>query len=174
MTSYLTLRDFGVFLFKLRRLKQVYGINVSSIEEILPCPRITVFPSMPKYVVGAVTIHGSKTIPVVDLNDVLTGTKLAVNDKTVIVVVKCGGGVYAFLASKAERIINVEKDDLLPSESIDMSTYLLGTVEFDKGIVEIIDIEKVICDIYSQNTVQAAQPSLVAADTKVSFSAAQA
>ena len=150
MNSYSVLNDFGIFLFKLGISRQFYAVNVSRVQEIMPCPRLTVLPKLQKHVVGVATIHNDVTIPVIDLCEVLCGRKTQNLKQNLIVVIKSGSSQFAFLASKADRIININDNALLPSEINNADTYMLGAVQVDNDLVELIDIDKVICDVLNQ------------------------
>ena len=152
MNSYSVLNDFGIFLFRLSGTRQFYAVNVNRVQEIMPCPRITVLPKLQKHVVGVVTIHNDVTIPVIDLCEVLCGRKTQNIRQSLIVVIKSGSSQYAFLASKADRIININDNALLPSDINSADTYMLGAVQVEKELVELIDVDKVINGVISQKS----------------------
>lgn len=152
MNSYSVLNDFGIFLFRLSSSRQFYAVNVSRVQEIMPCPRVTVLPKLQKHVVGVVTIHNDVTIPVIDLCEVLCGRKTQNIRQSLIVIIKAGSSQYAFLASKADRIVNINDNALLPSDINSADTYMLGAVQVEKDLVELIDVDKVICDVIGQKT----------------------
>lgn len=153
MNSYSVLNDFGIFLFRLSGSRQFYAVNVSRVQEIMPCPRVTVLPKLQKHVVGVVTIHNDVTIPVIDLCDVLCGRKTQNIRQSLIVVIKAGNSQYAFLASKADRIININDNALLPADINNANTYMVGAVQVEQDLVELIDVDKVIGDVFCQKRV---------------------
>ncbi len=151
MNSYSDLKDYGIFLFRLNGIRQCYGVKVSLVQEIMPCPRVTVLPKLQKYVVGVVTIHKETTIPVIDICDVLCGRKTQNLKQSLIVVVRIGETLVAFLASKADRIININDNALLPSDINSSDSYLLGAVQFNQDLVELIDVDKVVSEVLKQS-----------------------
>ena len=149
MYNYSVLNDYGVFLFNLYGSSQKYGISVSKIQEILPCPRVTVMPSRIQYVTGVITIKNGGTIPVVDINQVITGRRTTDPSKNLVVIAKINNTKVAFLASRADRIINISENAILPSQSAQVSLYMQGAVEFNDSLVELIDIDKIINDVFA-------------------------
>ncbi|MBE6424002.1 chemotaxis protein CheW [Succinivibrio dextrinosolvens] len=147
MNSYSVLNDYGIFLFRLNGTRQCYAVHVSRVQEVMPCPRITVMPKLQKHVVGVATIHNTVTIPVIDLAEILCGRKTQNIKQSLIVVVKSGNSKFAFLASKADRIININDNALLPSEIDSSDTYMIGAVQVQNELVELIDVDKVISDV---------------------------
>ncbi|MGJ3494953.1 chemotaxis protein CheW, partial [Piscirickettsia salmonis] len=77
--------------------KQLYGLNVFKLRELLYCPNLTVIPGMHPAVKGVAYVRSHKTIPVISLHQVLNGKYL--EDAPVTLICEYNRSVVGFLIS---------------------------------------------------------------------------
>jgi len=93
--------------------KQLYGINVFKVKEVLQCPRLTVMPRSSPVVRGVANIRGN-TLSILDLS--LATGKAALDDlpNSFAIIVEYNTKVLGFLVRSVERIVNMNWEAILP------------------------------------------------------------
>ena len=137
-----------LLLFRLAG-KQVYGINVFKVQEVIRCPGLTQVPKANNVVRGIANMRG-KTIPVIDMGYAL-GEKPMTQDEinnSFVIIADYNRSLQGFLVSGVDRIVNMHwKEILTPPKGSGGSTYLTAVTRVDEKLVEIIDVEKVLSEI---------------------------
>ncbi|HFB64758.1 MAG TPA: chemotaxis protein CheV [Aeromonadales bacterium] len=152
-----------LLLFKLGR-KQIYGINVFKVREVLQCPRLTEIPQRHPSVRGVAHIRG-ETVSIIDLSMAIGGPPLQNLSERFVVISEYNRSVQAFLVSGVERIINMSWGEIHPPPSgVGKNNYLTAVTEFEGELIEIIDVEKVLSEIVPKST-QISEDILHAHDT---------
>ncbi len=127
--------------------KQLYGINVFKVKEVLQCPRLTVMPRSSPVVRGVANIRGN-TLSILDLS--LATGKPALQDLTTsfAIIVEYNTKVLGFLVHSVERIVNMNWESILPPpKGVGNDHYLTAVTQLDGQMVEIIDVEKVLSEV---------------------------
>jgi len=140
-----------LLLFRLGT-KQIYGINVFKVREVLQCPKLTELPKSNPNVRGIAHIRG-ETVSVIDLSMAIGGEPLQNLSDRFVVISEYNRSVQAFLVSGVERIVNMSWGDIHPPPSgAGKDNYLTAVSEFEKELIEIIDVEKVLSEIVPVST----------------------
>ena len=135
-----------LLLFKLSG-KQIYGINVFKVREVLQCPPLTQLPNGNPVVRGVAHIRG-ETVSVVDLSMAIGGPMLNDLNDRFVVISEYNRKVQGFLVDGVERIVNMSWGDIHPPpKGVGNNNYLTAVSEFENGLIEIIDVEKVLSEI---------------------------
>jgi two-component system, chemotaxis family, chemotaxis protein CheV len=135
-----------ILMFRLQG-RQVFGINVFKVQEVLSCPRLTAIPQSHPATRGLATIR-QKTIPVIDLAAAVGQIPLEASPDNLIIITEYNGTVQAFLVKAVERIVNMNWQDIkAPPKGVGRNNYMTAVTEVDDRIVEIIDVEKVLSEI---------------------------
>ncbi|NVJ50850.1 MAG: chemotaxis protein CheV [Gammaproteobacteria bacterium] len=141
-----------LLLFKLRG-RQVYGINVFKVREVLQCPELTQLPQRHAVVRGVAHIRG-QTISVMDLSLATGGPPLENIQNCFVIIAEYNRAVQGFLVSSVERIVNMNWGDIHPPpKGSGRDHYLTAVTEIDKQLVEIIDVEKILAEITPANEI---------------------
>ncbi|APS58882.1 chemotaxis protein CheV [Piscirickettsia salmonis] len=126
--------------------KQLYGLNVFKLREILYCPKLTVIPDMHPAVKGVAHIRSYKTIPVISLHQVLNGEYL--KDAPVTLICEYNRSVVGFLISDVDKIIHTEWSKIEPPpKGLSDKHYLTAVTYTDDKLVEILDVEQILSEI---------------------------
>lgn len=135
-----------VLMFRLNG-RQLFGINVFKVQEVLSCPRLTEIPQSHSSTRGLATIR-RRTIPVIDLAAAIGQRPLEASPDNLIIITEYNGTVQAFLVRAVERIVNMNWNDIkAPPKGVGKNNYMTAVTEVDKELVEIIDVEKVLSEI---------------------------
>lgn len=132
--------------------RNLFGINVFKVQEVLKLPDVTVVPHSNYNVCGVVHLRG-RTIPVINLSQAIGMGHTPVNDDSTIIVTEYNGTVQAFLVGAIHRIVNLSWDKIQkPPSGVGRSHYLTALTYDGDRIVEIIDVEKVLSEVAPLST----------------------
>lgn len=127
--------------------KQLYGINVFKVKEVLQCPRLTVMPKSSPVVRGVANIRGG-TIPILDLSMATGKAPLSNLESSFVIITEYNTKVQGFLVHSVERIVNMNWEDIHPPpRGTGRDHYLTAVTRLDNELVEIIDVEKVLAEV---------------------------
>jgi two-component system chemotaxis response regulator CheV len=142
-----------LLLFNLET-EQQYGINVFKVREVLQCPKLTEIPRQTSAIKGMAHIRG-ETIPVLDLSEAIgrSALKRENPEDAFLVVAEYNKRTLAFLVRKVDRIINTNWDQIsAPPAEIGVENYLTAIFEHEDSIIEILDVEQILADLYPMST----------------------
>jgi two-component system chemotaxis response regulator CheV len=127
--------------------KQIYGINVFKVKEVLQCPKLTNLPQSSSVVRGVAHIRGG-TIPILDLS-LATGNPPIENlEDRFVIITEYNIRVQGFLVNGVERIINMNWEDIQPPpKGTGHEHYLTAVTKYNDELVEIIDVEKILAEV---------------------------
>lgn len=147
-TSLAGMNRMELLLFNIKG-KQLFGINVFKVREVIRTPDISPVPKSDPRVVGVSDIRG-QTMPMIDLAqaldlDPIRRDKLA---DSLTIVTEFNSSVQGFLVEDVDRIIHLRWEDILPPpDSLQHVNYLTGITRAQGQIVEIVDVEKVLAEV---------------------------
>lgn len=133
---------------------QVYGINVFKVREVLQCPKLTEVPRQTTSVKGMAHIRG-ETIPVLDLSEAVGRMPIPKEEhrQCFLIVAEYNTRTLAFLVRKVDRILNTQWDQIMaPPAEIGVENYLTAVFEYEDKLIEILDVEQILADIYPMHT----------------------
>lgn len=147
-TSLAGMNRMELLLFNIKG-KQLFGINVFKVREVIRTPDISPVPKSDPRVVGVADIRG-QTMPMIDLAQALDLEPIA-RDKlsdSLTIVTEFNSSVQGFLVEDVDRIIHLRWEDILPPpDSLQHVNYLTGITRAQGKIVEIVDVEKVLAEV---------------------------
>ena len=127
--------------------KQLYGINVFKVQEVIRCPPLTQIPKANRKVVGVAHLR-NRTIPVMDLSLAINGKPIQDIKESFVIVSEYNRHTQGFLVHSVDRICNMNwKDILPPPQGSGTASYLTAVTHVDKELVEVIDVERVFADV---------------------------
>jgi two-component system chemotaxis response regulator CheV len=135
-----------LLLFRLEG-KQLYGINVFKVKEVLQCPKLTHLPKSSPIVRGIASIRGG-TIPILDLAMATGSAALDNLDNAFVIITEYNTKTQGFLVHAVERIVNMNWEDIHPPpKGTGRDHYLTAVTRIDNQLVEIIDVEKILAEV---------------------------
>lgn len=137
-----------LLLFRLRG-RQMYGINVFKVKEVLQCPRLSSIPNSRSMVRGVAHIRG-ETIPIIDLamSIRMPGIPQEELATSFVIITEYNRKIQGFVVAGVDRIINMNWEDMLPPpKGAGTEIYLTAVTKVDDKLVEIIDVEKVLAEV---------------------------
>jgi two-component system chemotaxis response regulator CheV len=135
-----------LLLFRLDS-KQLFGINVFKVQEVIQCPPLTQLPDSHRVVRGVANMRG-RTVTVMDLGKAVGRRGVEKPEENFVVVTEYNQYVQGFLVGGVDRIINMNWEEILPPpEGIGDDNYLTAVCKVDDELVEIIDVEKILAEV---------------------------
>ena len=127
--------------------RQLYGINVFKVKEVLQCPKLTIMPKSSKIVRGVANIRGG-TIPIMDLAMATGSTGMISLVNSFVIITEYNTKVQGFLVHSVERIVNMNWEEIHPPpKGTGRDHYLTAVTRVDNQLVEIIDVEKILAEV---------------------------
>lgn len=134
--------------------RQVYAINVFKIQEVQSLPALTPLPGSSPLIRGVTHVRGT-TVPVIDLSLAIgMGALDIVSQPANIIITEYNQTIQAFLVRSVERIANMNWNEIMPPPKTAGRKHFLTAITqlSDLGIVEIVDVEKVLALIIRYET----------------------
>ena len=134
--------------------EQQYGINVFKVREVLQCPELTEVPRQTSAIKGMAHIRG-ETIPVLDLSEAIGRSSVPQGErnKCFLIVAEYNKRTLAFLVRQVDRILNTQWDQIMaPPTEIGVENYLTAIFEHENKLIEILDVEQILADLYPMST----------------------
>jgi two-component system chemotaxis response regulator CheV len=127
--------------------KQLYGINVFKVKEVLQCPKLTIMPKSNPIVRGVASIRGG-TIPIMDLAMATGSAGMISLANSFVIITEYNTKVQGFLVHSVERIVNMNWEEIHPPpKGTGRDHYLTAVTRVDNQLVEIIDVEKILAEV---------------------------
>ncbi len=127
--------------------KEVFGINVFKVREVMRIPKITRAPDMPPAVEGMISLRGV-LVPVVDLAKYMgiqTDTP-----PSIMIVTEYNGQTQGFLVGEVDTILRIDWSEMkVPPTMLTakMGGLVTAVTELkDKRLVMMLDVERILSD----------------------------
>ena len=139
----------ALLLFRLGG-RQLFGVNVFKVQEVLRRPPLFLVPGLPAQFAGVADVRG-RSVPVLDLGLAIGHPEREPDADTspgYLVVTEFNRSVQGFLVSGVERIVNIAVEDIQPPPELGAeSSYLTAVTRFQGELIQVIDVESVLADI---------------------------
>lgn len=128
--------------------KEVFGIEIKYVTEIVGLQNINPLPDAPDYIKGLINLRGS-IIPVIDMRLRLKKEPVAYNDRTCIVVINITDLLFGLIVDQVDEVLMIDDNDIvLPpgSKAGYQSRYIKGIGKSGNGIRLLLDCEKLFTE----------------------------
>ncbi len=128
--------------------KEEYGIEITSVEEILKYQEITSVPQADELILGVINLRG-KVIPVYNLKKKYYNQDIVPTEETRIVVISVNDLSLGMIVDSVSEVIRVPESDIdqtaaIFSEQADNS--ISGVAKTENRLLMIMDIDKLFTD----------------------------
>ncbi len=128
--------------------KEVYGMEIKYVTEIIGMQAITVVPEVPIYVRGIINLRG-KIIPVIDMRLKFKKEPIPYGDRTCIVVIDIDEVSVGLIVDQVTEVLTIPDEDIAPPPSnktgID-NGYIKGIGKIQNEVTLLLDCEKLLSD----------------------------
>lgn len=130
--------------------REVYGLEILKVQEIIGMMNVTSVPRTPKFVRGVINLRG-KVIPVIDLRLKFAMEVREDTERTCIIVVQVDRDdevvTMGIIVDEVSEVLDVESSQLEPppsfGEAVD-TDYILAMGKIGEKVVMLLDVDKVL------------------------------
>lgn len=125
-----------------------YGVDISSLREIIRMVEITRIPKLPGFIEGVINLRG-QTTTVIDLRKRFDMDP-ALTDSSRIIIVDLKGESIGMIVDSVSEVKSISLDDIDSVPSIkDTRTqeYLKGIIKLGERIIILLDHEKILSEL---------------------------
>lgn len=125
--------------------KEVYGIEIKNVIEIIGIQAITEIPEVPEYIRGIINLRG-KIIPVMDVRLRFKKNFKEYNDRTCIIVVSINELSIGLIVDSVSEVISIPEAEIVapPELGKDGNKFVEGIGKFENEIKLLLDCEKLL------------------------------
>lgn len=135
-----------LLLFRLNG-KQLYGINVFKVKEIIPCPKLTNLPHHTPHVRGVAHVRDG-TVSIVDLGMAIRQPAMQNPESHFVIITEYNRRTQGFLVREVDRIVNINWEEVHPPpRGSGKDSFLTAVTQMDNQLIEIVDVEKIIASV---------------------------
>jgi len=129
--------------------KEVFGVDILMVQEIIRSAPITYVPNSPEFVEGVINLRGS-IIPVIDLRKRLNLHREGgyEKEKDWILILDISGRVTGFIVDSVTEVIKIQEESIDPPPDILVaglhSQYIRGVCEIDNNLLILLDFNRIL------------------------------
>jgi Chemotaxis signal transduction protein len=128
--------------------KEVFGIEIRFVTEIIGIQSITYVPEVPAYVKGIINLRG-KIIPVIDIRLKFKKDIVPYDDRTCIIVIDLKDTSIGLIVDCVSEVIDIGDDNIVPPPSYKtgfQNKFIKGIGKVGDDIKLLLDCEKIVSD----------------------------
>ncbi|MEZ4525990.1 MAG: chemotaxis protein CheW [Desulfobacterales bacterium] len=128
--------------------KEVYGIEICHVIEIVGIQKITEVPDMPDYVRGVINLRG-QVIPVMDVRTRFRMAQEEYNERTCVIVARIGDTDIGLVVDRVEEVADIPGENLSPAPKVGKGTknrYIKGLGKIGEEVKIILDVSRLLFD----------------------------
>jgi len=125
--------------------KELYGIEITKVREIILITDITRIPETPNFLKGLINLR-SKVIPVIDLRVRFGMPEGETTAESRIMVLQACGKTIGIVVDAVSEVLRVKQDQISPPPPTVAGLgreYLSGLVKLDERLLILLDIDKI-------------------------------
>lgn len=129
--------------------KEIFGVDVLQVREILEYTSITRIPKLPGYICGVINLRGS-VVPVIDMREKFGMNKTDITVDTCIVVVEISidgeACVIGAMVDSVEEVFELEPNQIEPAPRMGTrlnTKFIKGMGKRDERFIILLNIDKV-------------------------------
>jgi purine-binding chemotaxis protein CheW len=128
--------------------KEVYGIEIKYVTEIIGIQQITQIPEVPDFVKGIINLRG-KIIPVIDVRLKFKKEPMEYNDRTCVIVIDIEKLSVGLIVDNVSEVIVIPEENVVPppgNKSGFINKYIKGIGKVGNDVKLLLDCQKLLND----------------------------
>lgn len=126
--------------------KELYGVDIASVQEIVRVPAVTEVPDAPVFLEGVINLRG-RIVPVIDLRKRLRLPAAGRTKSTRVLITEVEGRVVGLLVDAASEVLKILIESIEgPPEMISAIgvEYIVGVAKVEDRLIILLDLKKVL------------------------------
>lgn len=126
--------------------RQLFGIAIADVVQIVGIQNITSVPGFPDYVKGIINLRGS-IIPVMDMRLRFHKLEAKYNERTCIIVTNIQQHLFGFIVDDVDEVTRVDDENIsMPPKVSNGETcdYLKGIAKQENKVVLLLDTDRIL------------------------------
>jgi len=128
--------------------KEIFGVDILMVREIIRSAPITAVPNSPEFVEGVINLRGD-IIPVIDLRKRLNLYRDETQDKNWVLILEVEGSVTGFVVDRVDDVLKIDKNNIEAAPEIVLagleSQYIRGVCEVaDKRLMILLNFDSIL------------------------------
>jgi purine-binding chemotaxis protein CheW len=128
--------------------KEIFGVDILMVQEIIRSAPITCVPNSPEFVEGVINLRGN-IIPVIDLRRRLNlHTESYKQEKDWILILDISGRITGFIVDLVTEVIKIQETNIDPPPDILVaglhSQYIRGVCEIENTLLILLDFTRIL------------------------------
>lgn len=124
--------------------KEVYGLEVRYVTEIIGIQPVTEVPEMPPFVRGIINLRG-RIVPVVDVRMKFGKEPVPYDDRTCIIIVEMGALVIGMIVDNVADVLTIPPENIVPPPEVRtgyQNRYIQGIGKVGKEVKLLLDCDR--------------------------------
>jgi purine-binding chemotaxis protein CheW len=126
--------------------KELFGVPIHAVQEIVRVPEITLVPEMPSFVEGVINLRG-KIVSIIDVNKRLKIGESPRTRQSRILIVDVEKKVVGLLVDAVTEILRLPPDSIEPAPEIVTSIgteYIMGVGKLPGKLIILLNLPKIL------------------------------
>ncbi len=142
--------EMQLVVFKLKQQDAVceYGVEITTVQEIIPMATPTKLPQTPDFIEGIINLRG-KVIPIIDLKKRFNMGYSEVTPETRSVVVEVEGKTVGIIVDEVSEVMRIPADNIEPPPTVMggiASEYITGVGKIDNRLLILLDMDRILSE----------------------------
>ncbi|MGC8936927.1 MAG: chemotaxis protein CheW [Candidatus Methanomethylicaceae archaeon] len=129
--------------------KEIYGIEVHQIKEIIKVRDYVKVPNAPEYVEGVINLRGQIT-PIINLRKIFKMNQKSVDENSRIIIVELDSEIIGVIVDSVLGVVNVPIKEVVKTPALTKSginSFITGIIRTESQLVILIDVVKLMEDV---------------------------
>jgi len=126
--------------------KELYGVGIEAVQEIVRVPEITEVPDAPGFLEGVINLRG-RIVPVIDLRKRFRLQGQEKTKSTRVLIAENSGSLVGLLVDTVSEVLKIQPEAIdEPPQMISAVgvEYITGVAKTDAGLIIILDLKQVL------------------------------
>ncbi|MDL2289212.1 chemotaxis protein CheW [Clostridia bacterium OttesenSCG-928-F22] len=128
--------------------KEIFGVEIRHVTEIVGVQAITKLPEVPEYIKGIMNLRG-QVIPVIDMRIKFRKEPVEYDDRTCVIVININELSVGLIVDNVKEVLSIKEEDIVPPPDFNISVqnqYVFGIGKIGNEINLLLDCEKLLDD----------------------------
>jgi purine-binding chemotaxis protein CheW len=126
--------------------KEIYGIDICYIREIISLKKIDSLPDCPEYLKGIINLRGN-IVPVLDMRLRLKLESIIYTDRTCIVITKVHDVMIGLIVDGVSEVVTIEESMIVPPPQVSKYRFISGIGKIESSVRLLLDCNQLFSDI---------------------------